>query len=133
MSNLALVSIIFGAIIILTRGPIIFAPEASRKLILNSIITSKTRIRIIGIFVVALGMIMINVAQDYDHTAALIIKYFGWFLVVVAGSIFLIFTSIFKDIFINIMENMDTLIFRIIGIFGVGLGASFIYLGLVVC
>jgi len=132
MSNLALVSIIFGAIIILTRGPIIFVPEASMKFFLKLIFSSNTRIRIFGIFAVALGMIMINVAQGYDQTAALIIKYFGWFIVVVAGSISLIFTSIFKDICLNIMGNMDELILRIIGIFGVGLGAIFIYLGLVV-
>jgi len=132
MNNLALVSIIWGAIIILTRGPIIFAPEASRNFFLNSIITSETKIRIIGIFVVALGMVMIYVAQGYDQTAALFIKYLGWFFVVVAGPIFLIFTSIYKDILINIVENMDALILRIIGIFGVGLGALFIYLGLVV-
>lgn len=132
MSNLALVSIILGAIIILTRGPITFAPEASRKFFLNSITTSKTRIRIIGIFTVALGMIMIHVAQDYDQTAALIIKYLGWFFVVVASPILLIFTSIYKDIIINIVENMDALILRLIGIFSVGLGALFIYLGLVV-
>jgi len=132
MSNLALVSIIFGAIIILTRGPIIFVPEASMKFFLKLIFSSNTRIRIFGIFAVALGMIMINVAQGYDQTAALIIKYFGWFIVVVAGSISLIFTSIFKNICLNIMGNMDELILRIIGIFGVGLGAIFIYLGLVV-
>ena len=80
ISNLALVSIIFGAIIILARGPFIFAPEASRKFLLESIFANNTRIRIIGIFVVALGMIMANVAQGYDQTAALIIKYFGWYL-----------------------------------------------------
>jgi uncharacterized protein YjeT (DUF2065 family) len=130
MSKLALVSIIFGTIIILTRGPIIFAPEAARKFILESIFSSNTRIRIIGIFVVVLGMIMINVAQGYDLNAALIIKYLGWYLLIVAFPILLVFTSIYKDIVINIMGNMDVLILRIIGIFGVGLGALFIYLGL---
>lgn len=77
-------------------------------------------------------MIMANVAQGYDQTAALIIKYFGWFLVVVPGFIFLFFTSIYKDIAVNILENMDNLTLRIFSIFGVGVGALFIYLGLVV-
>jgi len=121
MSNLAFVSILFGAIIILIRGPIIFAPEASRKFFLKLLFSSNTRIRLMGIFAVALGLIMIYAAQGDDHTAALIIKYFGWFLVIVA-----------VFIFVNIMENMDALILRIIGIFSVGIGALFIYLGLFV-
>ncbi len=132
MSSLSLVSIILGTIIILIRGPNIFAPEASRKFFIKLIFSSNIRIRITGIFAVALGMITINVAQGYDQIAALIIKYFGWFLVIGAGSITLIFTSIFKGIFLNIVENMGTLSLRIIGIFGVGLGALFIYFGLVV-
>jgi uncharacterized protein YjeT (DUF2065 family) len=132
MSRLALVSIIFGAIIILIRSPTIFIPEASKKFFLKLIFSSNTRIRITGIFAVALGIIMIDVAQGHDNTAALFIKCFGWFLAVGAGSIFLIFTSIFKDIFVNIVENMDELTLRIIGVIGVGIGLLFIYLGLVV-
>ena len=75
---------------------------------------------------------MITVAQGYDLTEALIIKYLGWYLVIVAFSILLVFTSIYKEIVINIIGNMDGLILRIIGIFSVGLGAIFICLGLAV-
>ena len=75
---------------------------------------------------------MITVAQGDDQVAAVVIEYCGWFLAVVAGSVFLIFTSIFKDILINILENMDELTLRIFSILGVGLGAFFVYLGLAV-
>ncbi len=130
--SLSLVSIILGVIIILIRVPTIFKPEASRKFFLKLIFSSNNRIRIIGIFAVALGMITINVAQGDYQTAALFIKYFGWFLVIGAGSITLIFTSIFKGVFVNIVENMSALTLRIISFFGVVLGVLFIYLGLVV-
>jgi len=132
VDNLALVSIVFGAIIVLTRGPMIFVPDASKKFFLSLIFSSNTRIRIMGIFIVALGMIMINVARGYDLTAALIIKYFGWYLVVGAFSLLLIFTPLYKEIAFNIIVNLDGLILRIIGVFSVGLGAVFIYIGLVV-
>ncbi len=131
MSDLALVSIILGAIIILTRCPTIFAPKASRKFFLRFIFSSNTRIRITGIFAVAFGVLMINVAQDHNQAAALVIKYFGWILVVGAGSITLIFTSLFNNIFVRIVESMREQTLRIIGAIGTGLGVLFIYFGLV--
>jgi hypothetical protein len=75
---------------------------------------------------------MIIAAQDYDQPEVIIMKYLGWFFDVVAGPILLIFTSIYRDIVINILGNMDDLILRIFGLLGVGLGIFFIYLGLVV-
>jgi hypothetical protein len=81
---------------------------------------------------VVLGAIMIMVAQDNEQTAVLLIKTFGWFLAVFAGSILLFFTSIYKDIVLGIVQNLDTLILRLFGVLGVGLGTIFFYLGLVI-
>ena len=132
MKDLSIVCILFGTFIIAPRIPIIIAPDAWRKFLLKSILPSNFILRIIGIFVVAFGVAMIIASAGYDQTGAILIKRFGWFLAIAPGSIFLIFTSVFKDIILNILENMDELTFRIFGIIGAGVGALFIYFGWVI-
>ena len=104
----------------------------SLNFFLKLIFSGNTRIRILGVFSVVLGAIMIMVAHGHEQTAALFIKYFGWFLAVFAGSILLIFTSIYKDIVLGVVQNLDALILRLFGIIGVGFGTILLYLGLTI-
>ncbi len=132
MSNLALASLIFGILMIVSRGPYVFAPEATRELVVNLCLISNIRQRIAGIFAIACGVIMIIVAQGHDQIAALVIKYTGWFIALAALFIHVIFTSISREILKDIFENMSRLTLRIGGVFGIGVGALFIYFALVV-
>ena len=132
MGDVSFVSILLGTIIILTRGPMIFAPKGTRDFFLKAFFSSHTRIRVIGLLTVGLGILIIYAAQGNNHPVAVIFEYFGWFVAVIAGLIFLVFTSVFKEIAENVLDNMDELILRIIGIIAVGMGGLFIYLGLYV-
>ena len=120
-----------GILSIVSRGPLIFAPETTKAFYLK-LVTSNTRIRIMGLFVAALGTAAIMAARGSDQTAALIILVLGYFWVFAATFFLLIFPSFYKLIAGAFLDAMDNLILRLLGFFTVLLGAFFIYLGLVV-
>ena len=129
MSNTAIISVLIGVIIILSRGPLIFWPEATREFYLKLIATN-TRMRLIGLCVLALGIAMILAARDEAHEASIIILALGWFMAFVAIFGELIFTSILRLIGEAVLEALDNVMLRGLGVFGTGFGAFFIWLGL---
>ena len=129
MSAVALMSIIFGIVIILGRAPLVFAPGATLKLI-RRIINNKNTLRIVGIITAVLGVALIASAWGVDQSAALILYWLGWFLVF-AAAVELIFTAFVQRI-ANAIWSMNNTTARILGLFSVIIGAFFIYLGLVV-
>ena len=132
MSKLAFFSIILGSYFALARGGFLFAPEATRKLHLDLFAASNTRLRIAGMVAVACGVIMIHAAQGHDQIAAWVIKCAGWFIVVAASLIHVIFASISRGILVDIIGNMNERTLRIGGVFWIVLGGVLIYLGLAV-
>ena len=131
MNGLALISILMGVLIIISRGPLIFAPEIMRKFYMKLIATS-TRIRIMGLCITPLGAVAIMVARGSDQTASLIISVIGYIMVLIAVFFMLIFPSLSKQVADAFLEAMDNLMLRILGLLAVCLGALFIYLGLAV-
>lgn len=129
MSTVSLMSIIFGIVIIVGRAPLVFAPEATLRLI-RRIINNKGTLRMVGIFTAVLGLAMIASAWGADELAALIIAWLGW-LIICAAIAELILTSFVQRIAISIW-NMKNATARILGLFSVVVGSFFIYLGIVV-
>jgi len=119
MSSLAFVSLILGIFIVLSRGPFIFAPDATRKFFIELFLASKTRLRKVGISVVACGVLMIIVAQGRDQTAAVIFKCYGWFIAIAASVFHVICTSLTREIGKNIMESFNVSTLRILGLLAV--------------
>ena len=129
MSDLALISIIFGILIVVGRAPLVFAPDTAIRFI-RRVINKKIVLRIMGIPTALLGLAMIFSAWGSDQSAALIILLLGWFIAFMAV-LELIFTSFIQRI-ANSIWNMDNSLARILGLLSVVLGAFFIYIGLVV-
>ena len=129
MNGVAAVSIALGIIIIVSRAPLIFAPEATRSIYLKLLATN-TRIRIMGLFVGAMGIAMILSARGSPETSALLILAIGYFLVFVMIFPFMIFTSIIKLIAEAVLSGTDDLILRGMGVIAVIIGALFIWLGI---
>ncbi|MHC4790965.1 MAG: hypothetical protein ACYS8Y_05955 [Planctomycetota bacterium] len=129
MSNLALISIIFGILIIVGRVPLVFAPDTALKFI-RRVINKNIILRIVAIPTALLGSAMIISAWGSDQSTALIILLLGSFIAFMAV-LELFFTSFIQRI-ANHIWNMDNLKARILGLFSVVIGAFFIYLGLVV-
>lgn len=132
MSNLALVSIILGIFVVLSRGPFILSPESTRKFFIEFFLASDARLRTVGISIVLFGVLMIMVSQGHDQTAALVFKYYGWFIAIAATFLHVTFTSITRNIAKNIMESFNILTLRILGVLAVVVGTVLIYWGVAV-
>jgi uncharacterized protein YjeT (DUF2065 family) len=126
MSAVALMSIIFGSLIIVGRAPLIFAPGATLRVI-RRILNNKSSLRIVGIITAVLGVALIASAWGIRQSAALILYWLGWF-VFFAALAELIVTASVQKIAISIwsMKNSTA---RIVGLFSVVVGAFFLYLG----
>ncbi len=132
MSGLALVTIILGVFVVISRGPFIFAPEATRKAVISHFLVSTARLRIVGLPVVAMGVLIIIAAQGRDQTAALVIKYYGWFIAIAAGLFHVILAPRTREFAKNILERWSITTLRIRGFVGVIVGALLICLGFAV-
>ena len=127
MSAVSVMSIIFGIVIIVTRAPLVVAPEATLRLV-RRIINNRDTLRIVGVFTGVLGLALIASAWNADHSAALILSWLGW-LIFCAALVELIFTAFVQRIAISIW-SMNNTTARILGLVAVIIGAFFIYLGL---
>ncbi len=126
MTNLAIISIVFGSVIIVGRAPLIFVPEASLRFI-QKLVDDEKRIRIMGIFVSLLSLAMIAGAWGADEPAAAIIKVLGWILAFGAAVELLVPSAVCG--FAGMIWNMSVSSARVIGVISVAGGAFFISLG----
>jgi hypothetical protein len=128
MSSLALISVIYGILVVVNRLPLVLAPKATtefyRKLLVNN-----TGIRIMGVLGTLLGLAMIISAWRSDQSAALIILVFGWLVALASVGLLLLFTSTYKKISKTFLE-LDPTVHRVFGAVVTGIGFFFIYLGL---
>ena len=129
MNQLALVSVVAGAIIIGVRGPFVFAPTASSAGG-RWLISSNARIRVAGVIFAALGLAMILSAHGSAQGAAWVISILGWLWALAAVFLLLIFTSFYQRIASGIMDALDdSALLRGLGAIGALFGAFLIYLG----
>jgi hypothetical protein len=132
MSQLALVSVVAGAVIIAVRGPFVLAPAASAAGG-RWLIASTARIRLAGVVFAALGLAMILSAQDSAETAALAVSIVGWLWLLAAVFLLLIFTSLYQKIARGMLDALDdSAVLRVIGAIGTLIGAFLVYLGIAV-
>ena len=129
MSELAIVTTAVGVLIVLTRGPLIFAPQPTLG-IYRKLLETHARIRVIGFCVAVLGIALAVSAQGVDRTAAQVI--FAFSVIIGLGALLLlIYPSGYKqlaDTVLAAVEDPTTL--RVFGVLGTGIGVLLIYLGL---
>lgn len=129
MSELAIVTTAVGVLIVLARGPLIFAPRATLG-IYRKLLETHARIRVIGACVVALGVALAVSAQGVDRTAAEVIFAISG-IIALGALLLLVYPSAYKrlaDTVLAAVEDSTTL--RAFGVLGAGIGALLIYLGL---
>ena len=130
MNQLALVSVVAGAIIIGVRGPFVLAPTASSAAG-RWLIASRARIRVAGVIFAALGLVMILSAHGSNQGTAWVISIVGWLWALAAVFLLLIFTSFYQRIALGIMDALDdSAVLRFLGAFGAVFGAFLVYLGI---
>jgi hypothetical protein len=129
MTQLALMSVVAGAVIIAVRAPFLLAPEVSTAGG-RWLIASRARIRVAGALFAPLGLAMAYAASGSDQGAAWVISILGWFWLLAAVFLLLIFTPLYQRIALVIMDVLDDpTVMRVLGAISVLFGALLVYLG----
>ncbi|HUT52313.1 MAG TPA: hypothetical protein VM658_02880 [bacterium] len=128
MNSFAAASIFFGIVLIVTRVPFILAPAAARDALLR-FISSTGRVRVVGLFVGAMGAAMVMAAQGSYRLEVMIVLGTGWALIMAAAFGFLIFTRVWAEIVRAALTAMEDFMLRGMGAISVLIGAMFIYMG----
>ena len=134
MDSLSIICIVVGALAILKRGPLIFAPKATLRFYDRSFLSTNVRVRAAGVAVATLAMVLIF--SDFgEGVLAGLFNIFGWFMAT-AALFFLVLPNVFRGviqtIFDYIEKSVDERIIRIVGFLGVGFGLALIYVGVYV-
>jgi hypothetical protein len=132
MPELAVVSIALGILIVVARGPMVVAPQATLGAY-RRVLETDARVRMLGVGLASLGLGLIVFARGSDAGAARFLFVFGWLLAAIAVLFGLILTSFFRrtaSSFVNFLDDsIDSAILRITGVIALGVATFFIYLG----
>ncbi len=127
MSTLAWASIGFGCLIIATRGPFLFAPEAAVD-VFRRVIETATRVRILGLVSAALGVLLLLGASAEVRILAVVMSGIGW-AVCGAACLLVLFPGAYQSLANWALDNFADA-WRGIGLLGVLIGIAFIWAGL---
>ena len=134
MSALAWWSVAVGVLIILGRGPLIFAPAAAMRFY-RTLIATPAPLRAIGVVIGAVGLLVAGAAWGGESGVERFMLGVGVLFALVAVLV-LVAPAPYKRLAQAVLsftdENVDTTIVRGIGVLGVAIGALFIYLGFAV-
>ena len=132
MNGLAIVSILWGILIITTRTPVLLAPRVTIDTY-QKISSSNTRIRIMGVVITVLCLFTILFAQKSAADIADLYLLFGWFAASISTLILLIFPIIFKEIIdFSLKLFSKSMTARLIMIIPTAIGIFLIYIGFAV-
>ena len=133
MSDAGLVAIAAGVLVIVFRGPLIFAHEATIRFYRQLFVTN-TRVRIFGVLIGAAGVALIRAFQEPQGALPALLVGLGW--LAAAGAVFLLtLPSLYKRLADGVFDavegghTVDPAIVRGVGILAVILGALLIYWG----
>jgi uncharacterized protein YjeT (DUF2065 family) len=131
MSGIAIICIVFGVIAIIIRGPLVFAPEATKR-VYRRVFSSRSALRIIGVIMILLGLAMVMVSRESSQDVAIIISLFGWLIMALAGPLTIVATSFVQRIAMASLDRISNTVARIFGIIAVVIGGLIVYLGFAV-
>lgn len=132
MSALAWICIVVGALVIVTRAPLIVYPRQMLELY-RKLWATNTRVRWIGALVGVLTLGLIPAAPGASDTAALVLILLG--VTLVAVTIWLLgFPASYRRLADSVTqfvdESVDTALPRAAGVLGTAIGVALIYLGI---
>ena len=131
MDSFSIICIAVGILVIVGRGPLIFAPSATLRFYDRWLLSTNARFRVFGVVFATLAMALLF--SDFGEGGlAGLLHTFGWFMATVA-LLFLVLPNVLRrfiqTIFGYIEESVDNGIVRIVGLLSVVFGLALIYLG----
>jgi hypothetical protein len=123
-------SVLIGALIIATRGPLIFVPAATLRFY-DKLIATHGRIRALAVVIAPLALALIALPLGEGRMAEML-RIVGWlfaaavlWLVAAPGS----YRTVARG-FLEVFESADEAIVRILGVLAVMIGLAFINAGI---
>ena len=130
MSELAIVSVVVGTLIVATRGPLVVAPVATLGAY-RWLLASDSRVRVLGVCGMVLGLALALSARGVEGTAAGFLEGFGWVMVVGVLLLLMVFPRFYRELAASVFDAIEDAA-PALGALGVAFGILFIYLGLAV-
>lgn len=129
MDPVAIVIIVVGAMIALSRAPLIFAPLEVRDFYLRLLATDR-HMRLIGLGVALLGGACIWVTQGRSGMPADAVYAFGLFFLLAGTFFFVLFAHWARKLAASIWGNFGKATLRAIGVTSATAGIALVYYGL---
>ena len=134
MDSLSTICIAVGILVIVRRGPLIFAPSATLRFYDRWLFSTNARCRAVGVMFATLAMALLF--SDFGVGAlAGLLHTFGWLMATVAF-LFLVLPNVLRrilqTIFGYIEKSVDNGILRIVGLLAVVFGLALTYVGVYV-
>ena len=133
MNTLSNLFVGLGVLVIVGRGPLLFAPRATLRFY-ASLCSTVPRVRVMGVALGVFGGVLL--CFDYGRGAiAGWISIFGWLLVTLAFAVVVLptpFCGIFQAILRPFRESLSDVLIRTLGLLAVIVGVGFVYMGLYV-
>lgn len=127
MTPVAIASIFIGVLMIATRAPLIFAPEATAAFYLRMVDT-RGRVRAVGACVAILGVVLLLLAAGEPGGLAGVMTVIGGLMLFGAG--FLLFVpGVYQQLAEAVLTGIGEVGLRALGLLAVGIGGLFVYFG----
>jgi len=121
MTTFAIVLVIFGLLIAVTRAPLIVAPGKTRDLILT-LLESDTRMRSVGLIVAIFGAVCRWATTDVAGAVATVVAAIG-VLALIGGAVgMMLFPTWARDLGTRVWKSFPEPTLRVLGVFAVAFG-----------
>ena len=127
MNSAALVLVILGSLIAVSRGLIVVAPATTMRWF-TALIETEARVRTLGLCVLPLPALMIWAGSTEDTALALVLLIFGLFFLFVTIPLLLFFPRTFIDL-ARAFLPASLMTWRLLGLMGALFGLVLIYIG----
>jgi len=121
MTTFAIVLVIFGLLIAVTRAPLIVAPGKTRDLILT-LLESDTRMRSVGLIVAIFGAVCLWATTDVAGAVATVVAAIGVFALITGAVGMMLFPTWARDLGTRVWKSFPEPALRVLGVFAVVFG-----------
>jgi len=121
--------VLLGIFFIVSRGPFAIWPSATRDFY-HRLLNTNLRVRVFGLIFLPLSAAMILVNQGKPGNAAVILTGLGYLFICIVVLFLLIIPGAYRFIANTVLEGMDTVILRGVGVMSLVIGTLLVYAGL---
>ncbi len=129
MSATALILVIVGLSLMLSRGPLLVAPVKTRDTYLRLFETER-RMRVLGLVFGAISALVAWSVWEEPGTTAQVIAYFALFILVLPAGSMILFPGPMQKLATNIWNAFGEKTMRVMGLLSLAFGAWLVYFGL---